>query len=265
MSNIPKIIHYCWFGKGEKNNLIKKCMDSWKKYCPDYEIIEWNEENSNFNDCKYAKEAFEKGKWAFVSDYVRLVALRDYGGIYLDTDVELVSSLDKFANRDEAFVGYAEDLYIGTATIACKKENEWIKLLIEEYHKLKFVDQNGHMTITPNNVIITDVTLRKTDFCIGDQSIKLGNISVYPTEFFSPYKKKIIGKESFFRKNYTITEDTVCIHHTDLSWQTKRDFNIFQQLWRQIVRCILPSKIYWKIKSMIIIKSMGWRDFISYD
>lgn len=262
MSSIPKIIHYCWFGKGKKSELIIKCIDSWKKFCPNYEIMEWNEENSDFNNCQYAKEAFEKGKWAFVSDYVRLVALREYGGIYLDTDVELLSSLDGFVNKDEAFVGYAEDLFIGTATIACKKENAWIKLLIEEYHKLRFINQNGELNITPNNVIITDISLKKTDFLIGNKYIKFGNVSIYPTECFSPYKKKIIGEKSFFRKNYTITKNTVCIHHTDLSWQTKRDFNVFQQLWRQIIRSILPSKMYWKLKRMITIKLMRWSDYV---
>ena len=93
---IPKIIHYCWFGKGPKPELAIKCIESWKKYCPDYEIKEWNEDNFDLNYNAYVKEAYENKKWAFVTDVVRLYALVNYGGIYMDTDVEVIKPLDEF-------------------------------------------------------------------------------------------------------------------------------------------------------------------------
>ena len=89
MKKIPKTIHYCWFGKGQKSELMLKCINSWKKYLPDYEIIEWNEDNFDINSNEYVKEAYENKKYAFVTDYVRLYVLLNYGGIYMDTDVEV--------------------------------------------------------------------------------------------------------------------------------------------------------------------------------
>ena len=93
---IPKKIHYCWFGRGQKSELILRCIESWKKYCPDYEIIEWNEDNLDISSCDYAREAYEEKKWAFVSDYARLCALKEYGGIYLDTDMQLLKQSMNF-------------------------------------------------------------------------------------------------------------------------------------------------------------------------
>ena len=91
---IPKVIHYCWFGRNEKSDLIKRCIESWQKYCPEYQIIEWNENNFDVNTCEYTREAYLARKWAFVSDYARLKIIFENGGIYLDTDVELKQGLD---------------------------------------------------------------------------------------------------------------------------------------------------------------------------
>ena len=102
---IPKVIHYCWFGRGKLPKLAKKCIKSWKKYLPDYKIIEWNEDNFDINSNQYVREAYEAKKYAFVSDYVRLYALYNYGGIYMDTDVEVIKSLDEFLIH-EAFSGF---------------------------------------------------------------------------------------------------------------------------------------------------------------
>lgn len=97
---IEKVIHYCWFGGAEKNEIILTCIESWKKFCPDYKIIEWNENNFDINMCDFIKEAYENKKWVFVSDFVRLYVLYNYGGIYLDTDVELMDSLDEWENSN---------------------------------------------------------------------------------------------------------------------------------------------------------------------
>lgn len=100
---IPKVIHYCWFGRNPKSELIQKCIASWREFCPDYEIIEWNEGNFDVNFCDYTIEAYEAGKWAFVSDVARLKVVYDHGGIYLDTDVELKKGLDDLLGYDAWF------------------------------------------------------------------------------------------------------------------------------------------------------------------
>ena len=102
---IPKIIHYCWFGGKPKPELAEKCIESWKKFCPDYEIVEWNEGNFNINSNLYVKQAYEAKKYAFVTDYVRLYALYTQGGIYMDTDVMVLKPLDEYLNH-EAFSGF---------------------------------------------------------------------------------------------------------------------------------------------------------------
>ena len=135
--SIPKVIHYCWFGKGKMPVLADKCIKSWKKYCPDYEIIEWNEENFDINCCDYVREAYENRKFAFVTDYVRLYAMYTYGGIYMDTDVELLKPLDSFL-QDAAFIGFENKESIATAIIGCNKENKFFKAFIQlsdcEFH-----------------------------------------------------------------------------------------------------------------------------------
>ena len=100
---IPKVIHYCWFRKKEKSDLINRCINSWRKYYSDYQIIEWNENNFNIDVCEYTHQAYLAGKWAFVSDYARLKIIYENGGIYFDTDVELKQSLDKFLEFDAWF------------------------------------------------------------------------------------------------------------------------------------------------------------------
>ena len=110
---IPKKIHYCWFGRNELPPLAKKCIASWKKYCPDYEIIEWNEDNFDVSLNAYTRYCYENKKWAFLSDFVRLQVIHDHGGIYFDTDVEVVSSFDSLLMYD-AFYCFENDSYLAT-------------------------------------------------------------------------------------------------------------------------------------------------------
>ena len=131
MSNsIPKKIHYCWFGNNDKPKIVMKCIETWKRILPDYEIIEWNENNFDINSNKYVKEAYENKKYAFVSDYVRVYVLYNIGGIYLDTDVEVFKPLDKFLKED-SFWGFEEKNYIATSTIGAKAGNKLIKQFLD--------------------------------------------------------------------------------------------------------------------------------------
>lgn len=110
---IPKKIHYCWFGMGEKPELAKKCIQSWKKYCPDYEIIEWNEDNFDIDQYPYLRWCYDNKKWAFLSDFARLLVVYQNGGIYFDTDVELIKTPDELLGCN-AFFGFENDKNIAT-------------------------------------------------------------------------------------------------------------------------------------------------------
>lgn len=210
MEKIPKIIHYCWFGKGEKNELIKRCIESWKEYLPDYKIIEWNEENFDVESTLYTRQAYQKKKWAFVSDYVRLYALLEYGGIYLDTDVEVIKNLD-FLLENEAFIGYEDEKLLQTAVIGSKKDNKWIKIILNIYNNKRFIKLNGELDCTPNVKIITDVLKEKFKLNLlkGYQTLNDG-VVVYPKEYFCPKVWKT--------NEIMITKNTCTIHHYDGSW-----------------------------------------------
>lgn len=130
---IPKKIHYCWFGKKPKPALVRRCIESWKKYLQDYEIIEWNEDNFNIHALEYTRQAYENKKWAFVSDYVRLYALYHYGGLYFDTDVEALKNMDCFLNQ-HLFTGFETKGNPVTAVMGCEKQNKTIGELMEEYN-----------------------------------------------------------------------------------------------------------------------------------
>ena len=136
---IPKVIHYCWFGHNEKPELVKRCIESWKKYCSDYEIKEWNEDNFDVNLCDFVRQAYDEGKWAFVSDVARIWSVLNEGGIYLDTDVELSSNnIEELANFSCWFA--MEDMrYISTGLgFGAEKNNKVIKSLMDDYLSRKF-------------------------------------------------------------------------------------------------------------------------------
>lgn len=137
--SIPKIIHYCWFGGGAISPENRKCMESWKKYCPDYKIMAWNEQNFDISQNRYAQQAYEAKKYAFVSDYVRLAVLYEYGGIYLDTDVELVRPLDELLELP-GFMGFQTNNEIATGLgFGARKGNSVVQALLRDYDALDFL------------------------------------------------------------------------------------------------------------------------------
>lgn len=213
---IPKKIHYCWFGGGEKPELVKKCMDSWKKICPDYEIIEWNEENIDINANQYAKEAYEKKKYAFVADYARMYVLYNEGGIYLDTDVELLRPLDVFLN-EKAFSGFESNNKVTTGLIASEKNNEWINDLFHMYDDISFLDEKGNMDLTTNVERVTKLSHEKYGLEEKSkyQSLKDGTVVFYPSDYFSP--------KDWYTDNINLTENSYAIHHFSASWYSKKE------------------------------------------
>jgi len=207
---IPKKIHYIWVGKNPLNDFTLKCIESWKKHCPEYEIIEWNESNFNINSNLFCSEAYQSKKWAFCSDYIRLNILYNHGGIYLDTDVELIVSLDKFLHLP-AFIGFEDTRVFSTAVIGASKSNLWIKEQLSYYGTRKFIKPNGKFDTTTNPVIISKRTKKLyPNFQHNNTEQHFDNLSVFPREYFSP-----INVDT---KALKITKNTHAIHHFDGSW-----------------------------------------------
>lgn len=200
---IPKIIHYCWFGGNEKSDFILRCMESWRFYLPDYEIVEWNETNFNIDSNIFTKEAYSKKKWAFVSDYVRAFALYNVGGIYLDTDVEIRHNLDFFLQHD-AFTGFEEVGFPFTALWGAKKEHNWPKKIIDYY------DAVDVFTNRTNTRIVSDflINFYKVDPNLDKIQNLEDGICIYPSNYFCLN----------IEKNYAV-------HHFEGSWLEVNDIN----------------------------------------
>lgn len=187
---IPKIIHYVWLGRGEKSEKTKACMESWKKYMPDWEIKEWNEDNFDINYNDFTRVSYEKGQYAFTSDVIRLYALYEEGGVYMDTDVMVYQPLDEFL-QDPAFTGFesAEDPgYPVTATMGCEKNNPIIKLMLDYYDCIDFktyddwreyiYNQETNTCIMSNLLGMLGIDRRRDE----KQTIK--GFVVYPQSYF---------------------------------------------------------------------------------
>ena len=233
--SIPKVIHYCWFGKGKMPPLAEKCIKSWKKYCPDYEIICWNEENFDVTENRYMREAYEARKWAFVSDYARLKIVYEHGGIYLDTDVELIKPLDPLI-EDVGFMGFDEKGIIATGLgFAAEPENEIIGNFLRDYDDIPFILEDGSFDLTPcpdrNTATLKCLGM---DTSVTDQ-VFMG-IRFLPDEYLCPM--------DYYTGKKTITKNTYSIHHYSASWTspvTKRTTRI-----KRIIGVKLYDKLYGK-------------------
>jgi mannosyltransferase OCH1-like enzyme len=205
---IPKTIHYCWFGRKPKPNDVNKYIKSWRKFCPDYEIIEWNEDNFDVSHNAYCRQAYEVRKWAFVSDYARLWVLYNHGGIYLDTDVEVVKSFDRFLN-EKGFSGFESNDHVSTGIMASEKGGAFIGELLATYSNRIFIKSNGEYDISTNVKAITDVAI-KNKLILNGQKQTIQNFTYYPQNFFSPFDDTT-GK-------VLSTNDTYTIHWFSKSW-----------------------------------------------
>ena len=206
---IPKKIHYCWFGKGEKSKLAKKCIASWYKYCPDYEIIEWNEENFNVNLNPYTEMCYKERKFAFLTDYVRLKIVQEYGGIYFDTDVEVIRCLDDLLDTG-AFFGFETPNYVNTGEgFGAEANHPIIEQMLKEYEILL----DGKHGIIGCPVLNTEA-LRKFGLKLNGTKQSIENAVVYPIDYFNPYDDPV-GK-------LTLTENTHSIHWYGKSWLEKK-------------------------------------------
>lgn len=205
---IPKKIHYCWFGRGNKPGQAVKCIQSWKKYCPDYEFIEWNEDNFDINCNRYVKQAYAAKKYAFVTDYVRLHAMYYHGGIYMDTDVEVLKPLDAFL-KHQAFSGFELPEYAPTGIMASEIHFSLFKEFLDYYEERAFIDDNGQLDLTTNVSIMTNIL--KQYGLRGDGSMQIiCDFALYPKEYFSPMDDAT--------GQLRVTDNTHTVHWFAKSW-----------------------------------------------
>lgn len=211
---IPKTIHYCWFGGNPLPKLAKKCIRSWKKYCKDYEIREWNERNFDLASAPlYVRQAYEAKKWAFVTDYVRLQIVHEHGGIYLDTDVELKKSLTPLL-ENKAYFGFEDGKYINTGLgFGAEKGTPILKELMADYERIPFLLPDGSPDITSCPIRNTEVFLRhglkQDDSC----QILDGSILILPSIMLCPMSYNMREKDGF--------ENAYSIHWFSASWYEK--------------------------------------------
>lgn len=218
--SIPKILHYCWFGGKPKPPLAEKCIRSWRKFCPDFEIREWNESNFDLEQVPaYVRQAYEAGRWAFVTDYVRLRALTEVGGVYLDTDVEIVRPLEPFL-KHEAFAGFEHLERVQTGVLACGKGFPLFQEFLAYYDTAVFRRPDGSMDTTTNVEILTGIC-KKKGLVFNDTFQIVDGLAVYPREVFCP-----VDYDTMKLKK---TRKTVTIHWFSGSWQTQEDLRILEE------------------------------------
>jgi len=211
---IPNIIHYCWFGGNPLPPLAVKCIESWKTHCPDYEIKEWNEDNFDINMARYSKEAAEVGKWAFVADVVRFYVIYNYGGIYLDIDVELLKPIDRFLDT-RMFLGFESSNEINTGQgFGAEKEFYLIKKMLDIYTDMPFINPDGSFNTTPSPKYTSKI-MNAEGFVLNNTKQTIGNIDVYPTEYFCP--------KDWRTNEIAITSNTHTLHHFFASWWSEEE------------------------------------------
>lgn len=237
--SIPKKIHYCWFGRQPIPKSVLDCIASWKHYCPDYEIIQWNEDNFDVDTIRYTREAYAKKQWAFVSDYARIKIIYENGGIYLDTDVELVRSLNSLLEYD-GFMGFQDRENVATGLgFGAVAGHPVLRLLLKDYHTIPFVKEDGSMDQTPCPDRNTKC-LKKLGLKSDGTRQELQGMQIFPSEYFSPmdWKSGRIHR----------TTNTYSIHHYAASWLTKEEYR-----WMKVQQ-LLGTFLYSKLRYGIVNK-----------
>ena len=255
---IPRVIHYCWFGGNPLPKLAEKCIKSWKKYCPDYRIVEWNESNFDIAAAPlYVRQAYEAKKWAFVSDYARLSILYENGGIYFDTDVELVKSPEALLAYSADF-GFEDEVHVNTGLgFGAEQGCPILADMLADYQNIPFVLEDGSFDLTPCPVRNTEALVRHGLVCDNSRQLLPGNVAVFPTDWFRPldYLTGVLKK----------TENTVSIHRYAASWYSEKEKAWFKRASakmkkelrheryingpKRFLRKLLGEKCYNKLKS----------------
>ena len=206
---IPKVIHYCWFGRSELPPLAKKCIASWKKFLPDYEIKEWNEGNYDVSKNAYMAAAYKERKFGFVPDYIRSDLIYEYGGFYFDTDVEVIKPLDSLLQYKGIMGFESKEFVAGGLIIAGEKGLDIFKEMRDVYDNVSFYNEDGSLNLLPSPAYNTEVLVRhglKRNGLLQE----VAGITIFPTDYFCP-KPAQFGK-------IKLTKNTLTIHHYAASW-----------------------------------------------
>lgn len=208
---IPKIIHYCWYGHNKKGKLILHCIESWREHFPDFDILEWNESNTDINENQYIRKAYDEKKWAFVSDYMRMKVLYEYGGIYFDTDVEVLKRFPDELLMLEGFTGIESfSLKVNPGLVfACHPQNAIVKEVLESYQKDIFENSSNVEKIVTINVRITKI-LSKYGFIPKDEKQTIMGLTIFPSEVFCAHDGEL--------RKEAITVNSLSVHHYSSSW-----------------------------------------------
>lgn len=229
---IPKTIHYCWFGGQKLPNDVKRCIKSWQKFCPEYKIVRWDESNFDINQNEFMREAYKHKCWAFVSDYARLKIIYDNGGVYLDTDVELVKSFNNILDSNCFMATQAEPHLINTGLgFGAIKNHYAIKLMLDEYEKIKFDVSKKNLYICPK---INTEPFERLGYRYQESIQMIDDIKIYPARYFDPINSN----------GFNFTNDTISIHHYSATWE-----NGSHRLKRKVVGLLGP-KIEGKLKKI---------------
>ena len=246
---IPKVIHYCWFGRNPLPPLAERCIESWKQHCPDYEFVLWNEDNFDLNCCDFIREAYAEKKWAFVSDAARLFIIYEHGGVYLDTDVELRRSLDDILSSNTFFYGIETQTivrkHLKTAAVntglgfGAVKYHPTVKAMLDMYSGVHF-SQNGVLDMTPCPQK-NSAALRTFGFTGEDRLYQFLGGTIYPSEYFCP-QEHMTGVQHY-------SKNTVSVHHYSESWVTPR-VKYWMELYQKFKQ-YLPDKVSHYLASYI--------------
>lgn len=206
---IPRVIHYCWFGGGPLPTSARACIASWTTHCPAYEIRRWDESTFDVRQCRFVRESHSAGRWAFASDYARLRIIHDHGGIYLDTDVELVASLDTILPYD-AFFGFQHDRTIATGLgFGAVKQHAFVQALVREYESSGFLGGDGRPDMTPCPVRDSAI-LERLGVKLDGTFQEIDGVAILPVQYLCP--------KSFESGRLRLTSRTLAIHHYEASW-----------------------------------------------
>ncbi len=245
---IPKIIHYCWFGRGQKPKLAIKCIESWRAFFPGYEIKEWNEDNFDVNMIPYTQEAYNVKKFAFVSDFARFWILYKYGGIYFDTDVQVIHNMDHIISKGP-FMGFEqpdEDMKSGKTKpeyavnpgigLGVSPNNSIYKELLDHYAQLHFINKDGSFNQVTIVAHTTNILVKK-GLKLNNKLQLIAGIWIYPWDVFCP--------QSFYTKKLNLSPNSVSIHLYTMSWlstSTKLKFKLTNFLGKRITSLLVKLK-----------------------
>lgn len=232
---MEKKIHYIWLGEKKKPDVVCECIASWRKFFPDWEIIEWNESNLNIDEIRYCKEAYQKKKYAFVSDYFRFWVLYKYSGLYFDTDVKVLRDFTKLINENDMFFGFEDKNNVnpGLVLYSKYKKEKLFKEILNIYEKEMFIFSDGNLNLKTVVIRFTEL-LRKYGLKSNNTKQKIQNMTIFPTEYFCPL--------DYNTGEIKITNNTYAIHLYNASWLSKEEQKE-QELYRHYYHKCLKMKL----------------------